>query len=162
METASLPEYIVSWETAEKNALELLLAATKPVLANVGGGIGEAPSRFGAFSFRITAPDPNDYANNAAFWDAHSFPAIASKAEVMGAFKTREEAQRFTMALVFDLPRKVMKAPEGLPDAGFVQQLRINSLGEVRLDAIGDGQTAWTVTHVLDIVFLTGAKASTN
>ena len=114
-ESGTIDEFIYSLERAERNVLAIVLEATRPVLATVGGGIGEAPSRFGAFSFRITAPDSNDYVNSAAFFDAHSLPSIASKAEVVGAFRSREEAQRFTMALLFGLPRKTMEAPAGEP-----------------------------------------------
>lgn len=156
MSTELLPEFSGALTKAEANLLETVAPLVRGVCG--AGIISETPTRHESFAVRITKPDPADE----SFWSAHEFPCMAWKAVLVGAFRTREAAQRFLMLVIAGLPIINAATAQGVPVAGAIQKLRISSIEEiVPVEYTEENEPkpwAWTSTINLDIVFLTGSR----
>ena len=152
------PEFALSLTRAEAALFEVMSGIVRPVCGRIAGRIGPDPVAHDSFALQMTAPSPAD----AAFWSAHAFPVLPYGARVVGAFRTREAAQRFIMLLVGGLPVRISEPVEDEPVAGSLQQIRVSDVGEVeRTPYEGDdvpAPWAWTVTVGLDVVFRTGSR----
>ena len=152
------PEFALSLTRAEAALFEVMSGIVRPVCGRTAGRIGPAPVAHDSFALQMTAPSPAD----AAFWSAHAFPVLPYGARIIGAFRTREAAQRFIMVLVGGLPVRTSEPVEDEPVAGSLQQVRVSDVGEVEQTPYeGDGRPApwaWTVTIGLDVVFRTGLR----
>lgn len=152
------PEFALALTRAEAALFEVVSGLARPVCGRVKGRIGADPVAHDSFALQMTAPNPAD----ASFWSAHAFPALPYGARVVGAFRTREAAQRFIMLLVGGLPVRTSEPASGEPVAGSLQQVRVSDVGEVDQTTYeGDNVPApwaWTVTVGLDVVFRTGSR----
>ena len=151
-----LPEFATALTRAESKLIETIAGLTRGYC--VSGVIGATPTHHGRFAVRIISPNPVD----ASFWSAHTFPAMAWRASLSGAFRSREEAQTFVMLIVSGLPLKPAPLEPGQPVAGEIIQLRIANVNEITPQTYGEDNEpkpwAWVSTINLDVVFLTGSR----